>query len=69
MKASNLSRELVISFNTFDSLIIAILALMQLANAAFITFVAPTVDSKMGASWKLVDLHRYVSITLIFFIL
>ena len=69
MKASNLSRELVVSFTTFQNLIIPILALNQLATAGFGAYTSSTINNKMGARKSLVFFHRHFWAMVVFFIL
>ena len=69
MKASNLSRELVVSFTTFQSLIIPILALNQLATAGFGAYTSSTINNKMLARKSLVFFHRFFWAMVVFFII
>ena len=59
MKASNLGKDLVVSYQTFDNLIIPILALNQLFNALFADFAAGTMNIELGSRRSLTFFHRH----------
>ena len=68
MKANNLSKELVTSYLTFQNLIIAILALNQLAAAAFGSYASSYINNKLGSRKSLTFFHRHFWTTIVFLI-
>jgi len=69
MKASNLSRQLVVSFSTFQNLVIPILAFSMLGAAGFGAFTSSTINNKLGSRKSLTFFHRHFWAMVIFFIL
>ncbi|CAI2365587.1 unnamed protein product [Moneuplotes crassus] len=60
MKSSNLSKELVVSYLTFDHMIFALMLLIQLFNAAYDIYAAGTVMTQLGSRRSLTFLHRFI---------
>lgn len=69
MKASNLNKELIVSYTTFQSLVIPILALNQLAAAGFGAYVSSYVNSQLGPRRSLTFLFRHFWTMVLFLIL
>lgn len=69
MKSSNLSKELVTSYSTFQNLIIPMLALNQLAIAGFGAYVSSYFNNKLGSRKSLTFMHRHFWSMVLFFII
>jgi drug/metabolite transporter (DMT)-like permease len=69
MKSSNLNRELIVSYSTFQSLIIPVLALNQLAAAGFGAYVSSYVNTQLGPRRSLTFFFRHFWTMILFLIL
>jgi len=69
MKISNVSKNLVVSYMTFDSMINALMFLNQFANAGMASFSNGFMNTQLGSRRSLTFFHRHLWITIFTFIL
>ncbi|CAI2386243.1 unnamed protein product [Moneuplotes crassus] len=69
MKISNVSKNLVVSFTTFDGMINALMLLNQLMNAGMAQFSNPIMNTRLGSRRSLTFFHRHLWITVFTFML